>query len=49
MGAALVGRWGSAAGGGLRYYILDNEPSLWRSTHRDVRADGRNDGRHQRG
>ena len=31
----------SAAGaptsaGGLRYYILDNEPSIWHSTHRDV-------------
>ena len=33
----LVGRWGTNAGGGLRYYILDNEPSLWHSTHRDVR------------
>jgi hypothetical protein len=36
----LVGRWGSAASGGLRYYILDNEPSLWHSTHRDVRPTG---------
>jgi hypothetical protein len=25
----LVGRWGRNAAGGLRYYILDNEPSLW--------------------
>ena len=33
----LVGRWGTNANGGLRYYILDNEPSLWHSTHRDVR------------
>ena len=33
----LVGRWGTNASGGLRYYILDNEPSLWHSTHRDVR------------
>jgi hypothetical protein len=24
----------------LRYYILDNEPSLWHSTHRDVRPTG---------
>ena len=33
----LVSRWGTNATGGLRYYILDNEPSLWHSTHRDVR------------
>ena len=33
----LVGRWGTNANGGLRYYILDNEPSIWHSTHRDVR------------
>jgi hypothetical protein len=26
----------STAAGGVRYYILDNEPSLWHSTHRDV-------------
>jgi hypothetical protein len=36
----LVNRWGSAAGGGLRYYILDNEPSIWFSTHRDVHPVG---------
>ncbi len=36
----LVSRWGTNAGGGLRYYILDNEPSLWHSTHRDVRPTG---------
>jgi hypothetical protein len=33
----LVGRWGTNANGGLRHYILDNEPSLWHATHRDVR------------
>ena len=33
----LVGRWGTNANGGLRYYILDIEPSIWHSTHRDVR------------
>ena len=32
----LVQRFGSAGSGGVRYYILDNEPSLWHSTHRDV-------------
>ena len=26
--------------GGVRYYFLDNEPSLWFSTHRDVHPDG---------
>jgi hypothetical protein len=36
----LVNRWGSAANGGLRYYILDNEPSIWFSTHRDVHPVG---------
>ena len=25
-----------AANGGLKYYIMDNEPSLWNSTHRDI-------------
>jgi PKD repeat protein len=38
----LVSRWGTAANGGLRYYILDNEPSIWHSTHRDVHPDGAN-------
>jgi hypothetical protein len=32
----LVSRWGTAANGGLKYYILDNEHSIWFSTHRDV-------------
>lgn len=32
----LVGRWGLSSAGGVRYYILDNEPSLWHATHRDV-------------
>jgi hypothetical protein len=36
----LVSRWGTNANGGLRYYVLDNEPSLWHSTHRDVRPTG---------
>ena len=31
-----VQRFGAAASGGLKYYILDNEYSLWHSTHRDV-------------
>lgn len=36
----LVATWGTAAGGGLPYYILDNEPSIWHSTHRDVHPTG---------
>jgi hypothetical protein len=36
----LFGRWGAAANGGLRYYILDNEYSLWHSTHRDIKPTG---------
>jgi PKD repeat protein len=36
----LVGRWGAAASGGVRYYILDNEPSIWHATHRDVHPVG---------
>lgn len=34
--AHLASRYGTAAGGGVRYYALDNEPALWNSTHRDV-------------
>lgn len=36
----LVSTWGRAKTGGLRYYILDNEPSIWHSTHRDVHPQG---------
>ncbi len=36
----LVSKWGSAAAGGVKYYILDNEPSVWFSTHRDVHPIG---------
>ncbi len=36
----LVGRWGASAAGGVRYYVLDNEPSIWHSTHRDVHPTG---------
>ena len=38
----LIGRWGNSANGGVRYYLLDNEPSIWFSTHRDVRPTGAN-------
>jgi hypothetical protein len=32
----LIGRYGTAAQGGVKFYNLDNEPGLWDSTHRDV-------------
>lgn len=32
----LVSEFGTAAQGGVRFYNLDNEPSLWNDTHRDV-------------
>jgi len=38
----LVSTWGLAAHGGLRYYLTDNEPSIWYSTHRDVHPVGAN-------
>jgi PKD repeat protein len=36
----LVSQWGAASGAGLKYYILDNEHSIWQSTHRDVHPTG---------
>jgi len=36
----LLGTWGGAGRGGVRYYILDNEYSIWQSTHRDVQKTG---------
>lgn len=36
----LIQKWGTSAVGGLRYYLLDNEPSLWHSSHRDVHPVG---------
>jgi len=36
----LVTRWGASSAGGVRYYALDNEPSIWHSTHRDVHPNG---------
>ena len=32
----LLTKWGNASGNGVRYYAMDNEPSLWQSTHIDV-------------
>ncbi len=36
----LVDKWGTAAKGGLKYYEMDNEASIWYSTHRDVNPVG---------
>ena len=36
----LVGKYGTAAAGGVRFVNLDNEPMLWNSTHRDVHPAG---------
>src|SRR5947207_1137832 len=36
----LNSQWGTNANGGLRYYLLDNEPSIWHATHRDVHPTG---------
>jgi hypothetical protein len=36
----IVSKWGNASAGGLRYYILDNEHSIWHKTHADVHPTG---------
>jgi len=36
----LINTWGAAAKGGVKYYILDNEHSIWFSTHFDVHPQG---------
>jgi len=36
----IVQQHGTAAKGGLKYYILDNEPGIWHGTHRDVQPVG---------
>ncbi len=36
----IVSTWGSAASGGLKYYIMDNESGIWHGTHRDVHPIG---------
>ena len=33
-------KFGTAANGGVKYYIMDNESSIWDSTHRDVHPNG---------
>ncbi|HEY2346696.1 MAG TPA: glycoside hydrolase family 44 protein [Xanthomonadaceae bacterium] len=36
----MIATWGNSANGGLKFYILDNEHSIWQSTHRDVHPVG---------
>jgi Glycoside hydrolase family 44 len=36
----LISTWGTAAVGGVPYYLMDNEPSIWFSTHRDIHPVG---------
>jgi hypothetical protein len=36
----LIGQWGCSTNGGVRYYIMDNEHSLWSSTHQDIHPIG---------
>jgi hypothetical protein len=36
----LISRWGASTNGGVRYYIMDNEQSIWQSTHQDVHPVG---------
>ncbi len=36
----LMNQWGSFTNGGVGFYIMDNEESIWFSTHRDVHPVG---------
>jgi hypothetical protein len=36
----LISTYGTSANGGVKYYFMDNEPSLWHETHRDVMPTG---------
>jgi len=36
----MIATWGLASAGGLQYYLMDNEPSIWFSSHRDVAPTG---------
>ncbi len=36
----LIGRWGNSTGNGLKYYLMDNEATIWFSSHRDVQPVG---------
>ncbi len=36
----LINTWGPSTNGGVRYYFMDNEHSIWFSTHQDVHPVG---------
>ena len=36
----LIQKWGPSAKGGVRFYIMDNEPGIWSYNHRDVHPYG---------
>ena len=36
----LINQWGSSTNGGVRYYIMDNEHSIWFGTHQDIHPVG---------
>jgi hypothetical protein len=36
----LMREYGPAGSGGVRYYLMDNEPSLWQLNHRDIHPVG---------
>jgi hypothetical protein len=36
----LVGKWGLSSAGGLGYYLMDNESSIWFGAHRDIHPVG---------
>ncbi len=36
----LIGNWGTSTNGGVGYYLMDNEHSLWSSTHQDIHPVG---------
>lgn len=36
----LVTKWGKASAGGVRYYLMDNESSVWQQIHHDVQPVG---------
>ncbi|HEX4351154.1 MAG TPA: glycoside hydrolase family 44 protein [Verrucomicrobiae bacterium] len=36
----LIGKWGASTNGGVKFYIMDNEHSIWFSTHQDIHPIG---------
>ncbi len=36
----LISNWGVSTNGGVGYYLMDNEHSLWQSTHQDIHPVG---------